>query len=108
MASMTYTERNTLMRRGAVDQEPDVEVNTFLLGDRSIANFEEGHGRYGCDWVGIIPAWVEGSRAFLIQQTRSPAAGYNAEGTEETIISFEEGVRLFLEKGLFEALVPKS
>mgnify|MGYP005651662973 CR=1 FL=1 len=96
------------MTRGAVDQGPDQEVDTFLLGDRAIATFEENQSQYGCDYTRVVPAWVEGKRAFIVQRSWSPAPGYSSEGDEDVIISFEEGVKLLLEKGIYDALVPKA
>ena len=108
MASMTYRERATLLRRDACNQAPPEETETFLIGNRMIAEYEENHSSYGCDVTRMYPAWKEGKRAFLLDRGCNPAQGYSAEGTEEVLISFEDGLRIILEKGLYGALVPDA
>ena len=97
-----YVELDTLENRGAVDSAPSSEVEgTLLVGTQHVLRFESGQSSYGNDIVYIFPAFHNGERAWLKRAVWSPAYGYSASGTQESIVSFEAGVKLFLERGVF-------
>lgn len=105
--SVQYIERYELQNRGAVDPAPSSEVKGLLVGTRAALEFTEGQSAYGEDYVSIFPAVYNGNRAWLKQAEWSPAYGYSASGTSEVILSFNEGVKIFLERGVFEFPVPE-
>ncbi len=49
---------------------------------------------------------VNGERCWLRRDSWQAAHGYSASGTSEYILSFEDGVKLFLERGVFEFRQP--
>jgi hypothetical protein len=102
MTAVQYIEKKTLARRGPIDPLPPIDVKgTLLVGEQPVLDYEEGHINTGCDHVEIFPAFYNGKRAWLRRATWNPAWGYTASGTWEDILSFEEGVMLFLEHGAF-------
>lgn len=108
--AVKYVEVRELECRGAVDpSEPEPVEGSLLVGTTSVLEFED-HSRapsYGYDAVDIFPAFHNGKRCWLRRDSWSPAYGYSASGTQEYILSFEEGVKLFLERGVFEFPQPE-
>lgn len=105
-----YSEKRTLACRGAVDSAPDELVEGILLvGEKSILNFYDNQSSFGEDSVSIYPAIHDGKRCWLRCEDWQPAEGYSCYGLRsEFIISFEDGVRLFLERGVFEFPKPEE
>jgi hypothetical protein len=54
--------------------------------------------------VDIYPAIYQGVRAWLRADTWCAESGYSAEGLQETILSFEDGVKFLLEHEAFDHL----
>ena len=102
-----FFEKTTLAQRGAVDPAPNEYVNGLLVDDSPIGRWEEGQSQYGSDAVRIYPAHHCGEKCFLLQKIWCPENGYCASGTEEEIISFEEGVKLLLAHGAYEHMWEK-
>jgi len=104
MASTKYVEVRELECRGAVDpSEPEPVEGSLLVGTTPVLEFED-HSRapsYGYDAVDIFPAFHNGERCWLRRDSWQAAHGYSASGTSEYILSFEDGVKLFLERGVF-------
>ena len=100
---MNYSEQSTLMQRGPVEQMEDIEVEVFLRGDRTIAIWDEGHQQAGHDECLLFPAFAKGGRCWLLSRRWHAGGGYSASGTEEEILTFEEGVKLLCEKGCWSA-----
>jgi hypothetical protein len=96
----TFQEKCSLQKRGAVDPLPSEEVEGLLVGNE-IAFWRGAESSYGSDAVRIFPAIYRGEKAFIIQRTWCAAMGYCASGTEEDILSFEEGVDLLLKHGAY-------
>lgn len=102
---MKYEIWNTLRIAGAVGQLPDEEVEgTLLVGDDVVGKWAEGHTRCGHDLVAIRPAVVDGKHAWLRTSTWCAAHGYYAEGTADSILTFEVGVALLLRHGCYTHL----
>jgi hypothetical protein len=99
--AVKYVEVRELENRGAIDPAPSSEVEGLLVGTESVLEFEANHSSYGEDSVEIFPAFYEGKRAWLRRETWQAAYSYSASGTQEFILSFEDGVKLFLERGVF-------
>lgn len=109
MKKITYIEIESLQNRGAVDPGPDTEVaGSLLVGEQRALQFETAESQYGNDYVEIFPAFHDGQRAWLRRDTWRPAHGYSASGIQEKILSFEDGVKFFLERGVFEFPLPES
>jgi len=107
MMSIQYIEVRSLENRGAVDPAPSSEVDGSLLVGVDLAlGFDGNESQYGVDSVDIFPAFYRGERCWLRRETWQAAYGYSARGTQESVISFEEGVKIFLERGVFEFPVP--
>ena len=99
---LKYTEKKTLACRGAVNQEPDEDVDGILMvGDKVISLEPSSHSRFGHDSNRIRPAIHNGKRVWLKLSVWSPSRGYCAEGTTENIITFEDGVKVLIENGYF-------
>lgn len=97
-----YIEIKTLACRGAVDSEPDEGVDGILLiAEKSISIESSGHTQYGYDRRFITPAIYNGKRAWVRRNVWQPARGYCASGTSESILNFEDGVKLLIENGYF-------
>jgi len=108
--TLKYAQIRTLRTRGPVEQEPDREVDGLLLvGDRAALAFEDRHSAAGCDAVTIYPAFTgaEPFQCWLVHRRWHAAHGYSASGVQEQVISFTEGVQIFLERGVF-ALAPPA
>lgn len=102
---MKFKEKNYLEQRDSTSQLSPEEISgKSLLVGTCIATWNEGHTEYGFDDVEIFPAYHDGEKAFLISRDWNASAPYCAEGTEEEIISFKEGVNLLLSKGAYEHL----
>ncbi len=106
--TVQYIEYHELQNRGAVDPAESSEVDGVLLvGTQPSLTFEANYSQYGNDYIKIFPAFHNGERCWLQREEWSPAYGYSASGTQESLISFEEGVALFLERGVFEFVKPE-
>ena len=104
-----FVEIRTLAQRGTVNSLPHIEVEgNLLVAELPIARWEESHNEYGHDRARLFPAWHDGGRAWLLRKDWIAAFGYCAEGAEEQILGFEEGVRLVLSLGLFDRLFPEE
>ncbi len=104
---MKYVEIRTLQNRGAVDPAPSTsDEGTLLIGEKSVLSFYGNESSYGSDSIEIFPAFHNGERCWLKRAEWDAAWGYSASGTQEYILSFEEGVKLFLERGIFAFPVP--
>ncbi len=101
MAKVQYIEYAELECRGPVDPAPSREVSGLLVGTEPVLKYYGNQSSYGEDYIKVFPAFYAGKRAWLRRLTWCPVYGYNASGVEEEIISFEEGVKLFLERGVF-------
>jgi hypothetical protein len=109
MMKVTYTEYRELACRGAVDPEPSVAVEGILLvGTEPALEFYDNQSSYGEDSVSLYPAVLNGERSWLKRSEWQASHGYSATGTNECVIPFEAGVKLFLERGVFEFPVPDS
>lgn len=99
---MRYIEKKTLANRGAIDPEPDEDVEGILLvAEKAIFGWDSGHIRYGHDSNSLSPAIYNGKRAWLLQSVWQPASGYCASGTTESILDFESGAKILIEQGVF-------
>jgi len=100
--SVQYVEYRYLENRGAVDPaEPSDVEGTLLVGTQPALKFTANHSQYGEDYVSIFPAFHNGERSWLKRAEWSHAYGYSASGTQEDVLSFEDGVKLFVERGVF-------
>ena len=103
-----FFERTTLKKRGAVEPAPDEYVDGLLVDDAPTGRWEEGETQYGSDAVRVYPAYHCGKKCFLVERVWSPAMGYCASGTEEEIVSFDEGVKMLLVHGAYENMWAKA
>lgn len=107
MNQIQYVEYRTLQVAGPVDQMPDEELEgSLLVGTKPVLEFEDHFSSNGEDSTSIYPAFHDGKRAWLRRDVWQPAYGYSASGTSEHILSFEDGVKIFLERGVFEFPIP--
>lgn len=107
MTQVKYVEYFDLECRGAIEQAQAEPVQgTLLVGTASALSFEDNVTSYGEDATSIFPAFHNGERAWLRRDTWQPAYGYSASGTQESILSFEDGVKIFLKRGVFEFPLP--
>jgi len=102
MKQVNYVERNSLMQRDSTRSIEDLPVDTWLTGDLKIIIFEENHSEFGCDACALYPAFVNGKKAFHVIRNWDAAHGYCAEGVEEELISFSQGVKLLVRLGAYE------
>jgi hypothetical protein len=109
MTTIEYIEWHTLQSRGPVDPAPDEPVEGILLvGTKPALHFYGNESSYGEDSISIFPAIHDGKRCFVKREVWCPAGHYSASGTQEFIISFEAGVKIFLERGIFEFDLPQE
>lgn len=109
MSKVQYVEYRELECRGAVDPAPSEQVEgTLLVGTKPALQFYDGQTQYGEDRVSIFPAFHNGIRSWLRREVWEAAGHYSASGTQEFVISFEAGVKLFLERGVFGFPVPEE
>lgn len=107
--SVQYVEWRTLQTRGAVDPGPDEEVEgSLLVGTKSVISYTEGQCSYGEESVSIFPAFHDGKRCWVKRDVWCPAYGYSASGTQEYILPFEDGVKIFLAQGVFAFPIPQE
>jgi len=99
---MYYQEYYVLQSRGAIDPGPDEKIEgTLLVGEEPILHFYDNQSSYGEDSVYLFAAFHHGGRCWLKRAVWDAASGYSASGTQETIIDFEAGVKLLIERGVF-------
>ncbi len=109
MTQIWYREVKELENRGAVDPAPSSEVEgTLLIGEEAALEFVSHQSSYGEDATSIFPAFHNGERCWLRRDEWNAAYGYSASGTQESILSFEDGVKLFLEQGVFAFPEPEK
>lgn len=99
---MDFREKRTLQQRGPVDSEPDSEVETFLVSTTCVLRWDSAHSQCGHDSNLLYPAWIAGKRGFMRRSVWQPSRGYSASGTEEWLLSFEEGVALLVEHHVYD------
>jgi len=105
---MMYIEWKRLQTRGAVEPGPDETVEgSLLVGDR-ICSWEDNYSSYGCDWSQLYPAFFKGERCWVRRNVRCPALGYSASGCEEIVLSFQKGVEILIEQGMFLFPTPEE
>jgi len=108
MSTVLYREQRTLARRGPTDQLEDEEIAGLLVGEKAVMNYQANYSQYGSNSVYIYPAFYKGERCWLSKEIWQPAYGYSAYGTSEFIMTFEDGVKIFLERGVFKFNLPKD
>lgn len=102
---MKYTIKTNLACRGAVDQLADQPIEgIFLVGDIILYEGCENQTDCGVDIVKLFPALHDSKRCFLKTEDWCPANGYSAEGFQQTIIPFEEGIEFLLQREAFAYL----
>ena len=100
---IAYYEKSLLRIAGAVAQdEPDEVQGTLLVADINICEWTSDHSQYGCNYNYMYPAFHNGEKCFLITSEWEPAQGYCAEGTQDSIFSFEEGMEILLKQNAYE------
>ena len=101
---MNLKEKLTLR----VDQNPngsyEEEVEGSLLVGEIIHTWNGGHDHYGSEDYYLRPAYYKGEKAFLKSWSWCPAPGYCASGEGESILTFDEGVKLLLKLGAYERM----
>ena len=99
-----FYRRWSLAQRGAVDPLPDDPVEGILLvaNEDEVLRWEDNESQYGHDVCSLYPAVHNGNLSWLICETWSAAHGYCASGRHESIVSFEEGCKILLERGVFK------
>ena len=105
---LRFIEQNTLKTRSGVSSEPDVEIKTFQRSETSVLRWESGHNVAGYDCNNLFPAWVKGKRAFLLRRVWRALSPYNADGTQEDLLTFEQGVKILIEQGVYDFAAPTA
>ena len=105
---MNYKHVKSLACRGPVDQQVDVQVDSVLMvGDVTALTWDEPESQLGYDTCDLKPAWYNGERAWLQRSVWSSNPPYTCDGlTEDTILSFEEGVKILIKEGVFSFPAP--
>ena len=107
MSTITYKQIRTLRTRSPIEQLPDREVDGVLLvGQQPAIEFEDRHSDAGWDAVALYPAFSDGAQCWLELRRLYAAHGYSASGVQERVMSFEDGVQIFLERGVFALSAP--
>jgi hypothetical protein len=88
-----YERKLYLANRGPVSPEPDTEIEDLYISD-CVLEWNEEPGPYGGDMYYLFPAIHHGKKCYLLRAVWSAAYGYSASGTEETVISISEGLKL--------------
>lgn len=101
MSKVFFVEWSALQTRGAVDPGPAEAIKSLLVGTESVLSWEDNLSLYGWDSCELFPAWHKGERAWLRRDVWCASEGYSASGTQEYVLSFEEGVKLLIEHGKF-------
>lgn len=104
-----YRRIRDLECRGAVESAPSEEVEGVLLvGTQAVLSFYDHESSYGEDYSEVFPAFHNGNQCWLRRDTWNPSRGYSASGTSEYILSFEEGVKLLIEREVFSLPNPEK
>lgn len=100
--TITYKQIRTLRTRGPIEQLPDREVDgALLVGQQPAIEFEDRHSEAGWDLVALYPAFHDGAQCWLELRRWCAAHSYCAAGVQERVVPFEDGVQIFLERGVF-------
>lgn len=106
---LTYVEVRALARRTAIEPAPEQGVQGILLvATEAALHYSANQSHYGADSVDLYPAVYRGDRCWLRRAEWQATGEYSAYGTSETILSFEDGVKLFLEREVFAFPVPDT
>lgn len=105
---ISYVLWRTLQRRSAVDPLPPQQVQKPLLVGPSVLHFYSHETDYGEDSTMIYPAFYGEERCWVRRDVWFAAEGYSATGTSDSILSFEDGVKLFLEHDMFAFPYPEE
>jgi hypothetical protein len=97
----------SLADRDALNPLPDREVQGGpLFVGKSVARFDGDRRSVGHDRITVYPACLAGEWCWLIHRRWCPARGYCASGELDEILSFEDGIRLMVEHGVFSWIFP--
>ena len=105
---LRFIEQDTRKTRSSISAEPDEECETFLRSETSVLRWESGHSVAGYDVNNLFPAWVKGKRAFMLRRSWRALSPYNADGTQEDLLTFKEGVKILIERGVYDFAAPKK
>lgn len=111
LGSLRFRVVEALARRGAVEQDRDEPLpkdDLLMVTDRPVLEWYGEDSHYGQDRCTLYPAVRKGARCWMLQKVWYPARGYSASGTEQEVISFQDGVELFLERGVFKFPMPEK
>lgn len=101
--NMKFYEQKTLITGWNNEAGTELPVNpTLLVGEKDVLEYIDGNDVSGFYTVSIRPCFHKGEKAFLKKEVWNANYGYSAVGTFEAIIDFEEGVRIFLEQGVYD------
>jgi hypothetical protein len=99
---VVYYGWTSLETRGAAGPGEPESVNGSLLVGPRILSYVGNEGPYGSDSISLFPAFYNGGRCWIERLDWYPVHGYSASGAQESIISFDDGVRIFLERGMYK------
>lgn len=103
-----YRRIRRLACRGEVEPALPEEVEGVLfVGTNAVLAFDDHASSFGEDFSEIFPAFHNGKQVWLRRDTWCHARGYNASGMTEYFLSFEEGVKLLIEREVFSLSLPE-
>ena len=104
---MKFIKTSELSRMCHDDGHMRPVEGTLLVGDEFVAEFAGEVDRTGAESMRVYPAFHNGVKCWLTEKWFRVFSG---QGTDpwpgEEIVSFEEGVKLLLERGAYDHLWP--
>ena len=101
---LIFEERYTLQCRGAIEGLEPEPIDSLLVSPTPVAMWVANRISYGHDDCSLFAAWRSGDRAWLLREVWSPARGYSAWGTQDTILGLEAGIRILVECGRLDSI----
>lgn len=99
---IAYYEKKELTHYDNPGNDLPEEASGLLVSDTEAIHWSEPSNQYGNWENSLFPAFHNGERCWLMSSKWAPSFEYSGSGHHENIIQFEEGVKIFLENGVFD------
>lgn len=101
--SMKFKEQTCLERDNNPNGSHEEEIDfSLLVGEHYIARWCDGESEYGYNRNFLYPAYIRGEKGFLKKSEWMASGPYCASGGSQEVVSLEDGIKLLIEKGIYE------
>jgi hypothetical protein len=86
--------KEALSQMGALEPEADIPVEGLQMSDTAVVTYNRPMNEYGSWDCELFPATQNGNECYLLRETWVAKPGYSAHGSNERILSKEQGEKL--------------